>query len=83
MSATKKPLTFNIGRSPTTPTERQGERKDEAAKPAPVAEDRKQVGARITAATYRQLKARAAMQGGKVQDLVELAITEFLENHPA
>jgi hypothetical protein len=71
-SATRKPLTFDLDRSPRTPTE----------PPVGAKEARKQVGARVTAATYRQLKARAAMQGDKVQDLVEQAITEFLANHP-
>jgi predicted HicB family RNase H-like nuclease len=72
MSATRKPLTFDLDRSPLTPAEQAAATK----------ETRKQVGARVTAATYRQLKARAAMQGDKVQDLVERAITEFLANHP-
>jgi hypothetical protein len=45
--------------------------------------ERQQVGARVTKATYRQLKARAALQGGvTVQDLVEhQAIDEFLAKH--
>lgn len=76
MSATKKALTFDIDRSsPAIPH----------VGPTPKAsskDERKQVGARVTAAIYRQLKARAAMQGEKVQDLVEKAITEFLANHP-
>jgi hypothetical protein len=76
MSAIKKPLTFDIDRSPPTSAEI-----PEKAKTVPQ-EGRKQVGARVTAATYRQLKARAAMQDEKVQDLVEQAITEFLANHP-
>ena len=80
MSATKKPLTFDVDRSPVAPAERPG--KGTASKPATEAEDRKQVGARIPATTYRQLKARAAIQGDKVQDLVEQAITEFLAKHP-
>ena len=39
-------------------------------KPQP---ERKQVGARITAATYWQLKARTALEGVTVQILVERA----------
>jgi len=78
MSTAKKPLTFDVDRSPAPPPEKPTGRA--AAQPA--GGDRKQVGARITAATYRQLKARAAIQGGKVQDLVEQAISEFLANHP-
>lgn len=45
-------------------------------------EQRQQVGARVTTTTYRQLKARAALQGVTVQTLVEQAIAEFLTNHP-
>jgi len=41
-----------------------------------------QVGARITKVKYRQLKARAALQGVTVQTLVEQAIAEFLARHP-
>jgi len=40
-----------------------------------------QVGARVTAGIYRQIKARAALQGVTVQTLVEQAITGFLANH--
>lgn len=40
--------------------------------------ERQQLGARITKATHRQLKAQAALRGVKVQHLVEQAITEFL-----
>ena len=76
MTAAKKALTFDIDRSPPASAEPPKRAKTEA-------EERKQVGARVTAATYRQLKARAAMQDEKVQDLVEKAITEFLANHPA
>ena len=40
--------------------------------------ERQQVGARVTKATYRQLKARAALTGASVQELVEQAINDFL-----
>jgi len=76
MSATKKALTFDIDRRPPA---------IQHVAPTPKAsgkDERKQVGARVTAAIYRQLKARAALQDEKVQDLVEQAITEFLANHP-
>jgi predicted HicB family RNase H-like nuclease len=73
MTAARKPLAFDIDRNPpATP-------RVPTAKPA--AQERQQVGARVTAATYRQLKARAALQGVTVQTLVEQAITEFLANH--
>ena len=39
---------------------------------------RQQVGARVTATVYRELKARAALQGVAVGALVEQAIAEFL-----
>lgn len=70
-TATRKPLTFDVDRSPRTTVETKGEK-----------EQRQQVGARVTTAIYRQLKARAALQGGTVQTLVEQAIAEFLANHP-
>jgi hypothetical protein len=74
MTAARKPLAFDIDRSPpATP-------RVSVAKAA-TAQERQQVGARVTAATYRQLKARAALQGATVQTLVEQAIDEFLANH--
>jgi predicted HicB family RNase H-like nuclease len=63
----RKPLTFDVDRSPA-----------QSATPSAPASDRKQVGARIRAELYRELKARAARQGVKVQELVEAAIAEFL-----
>ena len=42
-------------------------------------DERQQVGARVNKTIYRQLKARAAMEGVKVQDLVEQAIIAFLK----
>jgi predicted DNA binding CopG/RHH family protein len=74
MTAPRKPLAFDIDRSPPAAA------RVPTAKAAP-AQERQQVGARVTAATYRQLKARAALQGVTVQTLVEQAITEFLANH--
>jgi predicted DNA binding CopG/RHH family protein len=71
----RKPMTFDIDRSPPTPAEL-------AAKPTATAPTttppRKQVGARISTMTYRQLKARAALDGVPVQDLVEKAVEQFL-----
>jgi predicted HicB family RNase H-like nuclease len=71
MAEPRKPLTFDVDRSPRTTTESKQGRGQ-----------RQQVGARVTTATYRQLKARAALQGVTVQTLVEQAIAEFLANHP-
>jgi predicted HicB family RNase H-like nuclease len=72
MTAARKPLAFDIDRNPPAITQ--------ATKPVPT-QGRQQVGARVEAGTYRQLKARAALQGVSVQMLVEQAITEFLANH--
>ena len=73
--AERKPLTFEEERQPpaaAAPRPREGQD----------AGERQQVGARVTKATYRQLKARAALQGVHVAALVEQAIAEFLVNHP-
>ena len=72
MAATRKPLTFDVDRSPRAPAE----------SPRREKEQRQQVGARVTTTVYRQIKARAALQGVTVQTLVEQAIAEFLANHP-
>ena len=66
---TRQPLKFDIGRSPATPSETAQARAETG---------KKQVGARIQADLYRQLKAQAALQGKTVQDLVEQAISAFL-----
>ena len=63
----RKPMTFAVAPSAAAP----------APSNAPTAQ-RQQVGARVTKATYRQLKARAALTGATVQALVEQAIDEFL-----
>ena len=72
----KKPLSFNIAPEMTAPV------------PPPVAappikkpaasSEMKQVGARVDAASYRQLKARAALEDTTVQELVGRAISDFL-----
>jgi hypothetical protein len=79
MPTARKPLNFDLSN---------------AAEPVPAAasrpanqdgrpkEQRQQVGARIRAKTYRQLKARAALEGRKVQDLVELAVEKYLAEQP-
>lgn len=76
MATPRKALTFDL--PATTPAAAV----PVAEKPAPTAAndkgERQQVGARVTKATYRQLKARAALQGETVQALVEQAINEFL-----
>jgi len=71
----RKPMTFDIDRSPRTTT-------DEDEGQGKTAKDRQQVGARIPTALYRQLKAKAGLEGVKVQDLVEQAIRQFMaESH--
>ena len=81
MSATKKPLTFDLDAAPAP------QQPAPAAKPVREKpqhdEDRKQIGARVNASTYRQLKARAAMQDRTIGDVIEQAVAEFLINHPA
>lgn len=73
----RRPMTFDVDRSPLT------EGETVAATPAtPPAVERQQVGARIPVNTYRQLKARAALDGVKVQTLVEQAIDQFLASAP-
>ncbi len=74
MAANRKPMTFDVDASP---------RGASVSPPAPAVTradgaDRQQVGARVTKASYRQLKSRAALQGTTVQALVEQAIDEFL-----
>jgi hypothetical protein len=58
-------MTFNVAQPP-------------AAVALAAGADRQQIGARVTRAVYRQLKARAALSGEPVQILVERAIGEFL-----
>jgi predicted HicB family RNase H-like nuclease len=71
--AERKPLTFDEDRVPSSAA---------AVRQTPQGNgQRQQLGARVTTATYRQLKARAALQGVTVAALVEQAITEFLANH--
>ena len=65
MATERKPMTFSVERPPVV-----------AALAASA--ERQQIGARVTKASYRQLKARAALNGEPVQVLVERAIDEFL-----
>ena len=83
MSAQKKPLAFDLDRSPAPVAPPGPTLWPRAAKPQQTKEARHPVGARVKTQVYRQLKVRAAQNGDKVQDLVEQAITEFLARHPA
>lgn len=68
----RQPLTFDIDRSPTTDIE---------TTPTKVTKpqiERQQIGARVSIEKYRKLKSIAALEGLKVQELVELAIDQFL-----
>jgi hypothetical protein len=76
--AERKPLTFEEEAAPATAAVPSPSR----ARPAAATEQRQQLGARVPTATYRRLKARAALQGVTVATLVEQAIAEFLANHP-
>lgn len=69
---TRKPLTFDIDRSPTTDIE------TTTPKVVQPQVERQQIGARISIEKYRRLKSIAALEGLKVQELVELAIDQFL-----
>jgi hypothetical protein len=74
--ATRKPLNFSLDQTePVSAAPANGNR---TALTKPEGEQRQQVGARIRATTYRQLKARAALEGRKVQELVELAVEKYL-----
>ena len=72
MATQRKPMTFDMNASPRIPAQVSHAEGNE----------RQQVGARVTKATYRQLKSRAALKGVTVQTLVEQAIDEFLAKHP-
>ncbi len=74
MATQRTPMKFNVPPDPVaaplvTPP---------ASIPRAVDAERQQVGARVSKAAYRQLKARAALAGETVQALVERAIDEFL-----
>ena len=71
----RKPMSFDIERSPRTSAE--GADKGKAV------QERRQVGARVPTTLYRQLKARAALEGVMVQDLVEQAIRQFMADKGA
>lgn len=86
MAGNRKPLSFNVDEVATaaqpaavpTPAPAAAPRPARAKAAPQEAEERQQVGARIRAVTYRQLKARAALEGRKVQELVELAVEQYL-----
>jgi len=67
----RKPMTFSVAAEAAPTSAPVAIRRAEEA-------ERQQVGARVTKATYRQLKARAALSGVTVQALVEQAIDELL-----
>jgi len=71
MMAARKPMTFDMERPALAPAA------PSVGGTSP--EARKSVGARVTVSVYRQLKAHAALTGLKVQDLVEEAIREKLD----
>lgn len=74
---TRRPMTFDVDRSPVTVGETIVPKR-----PSPPTIERQQVGARIPVSKYRQLKARAALEGVKVQSLVEQAVDQFLATKP-
>jgi hypothetical protein len=77
--AARKPLQFNLDTANPVSEPDHPRRLAQGAQAAEKGrEERQQVGARIRAKTYRQLKARAALEGRKVQELVELAVEKYL-----
>lgn len=79
--AARKPLVFDLKTADPVPPVAPVAAATPATPPKASLQDndaRQQVGARIRAKTYRQLKARAALEGRKVQELVELAVEEYL-----
>jgi hypothetical protein len=83
MSAPRKPMTFDVN-TPGNDLPPPSAAVPVSVPPAPrrEREERQQVGARISAATYRKLKILAVTQDEPVQNLVEQAIVEFLERLP-
>jgi len=78
--AAKKPLTFSLHQPPPA-LAAAPELAARALPKATATGGRKQVGARIPEALYRQLKARAALSGEPVQALLETAVVEYLRQH--
>ena len=78
---TRKPLSFSMDAPPPASAPAVAAPRPAASRPAAPsdAEDRKQVGARIPAGLFRQLKAEAALSGLSLQTHVEIAIAEYLE----
>ena len=75
--AVRRPMTFAVAPEGAAPSPAP------ARLPRAETTERQQVGARVTKATYRQLKARAALTGQTVQALVEKAIEDYLANNAA
>lgn len=46
-----------------------------------MAEERKQIGAKVDPETYRQIRAQAVLRGRTVGDLIDEAIREWLDKH--
>ena len=78
MKTPRKPLIFDIDRSPVT--EDESARVAAAGTPAlPTVMPRQQLGARIPIDVYKRLRVKAVMDGVLVQELIERAIVEFLD----
>jgi predicted HicB family RNase H-like nuclease len=75
MATNRKPMTFSMEAAAPAPA---APRKGPAVNPV----DRQHVGARVPRDKYRQLKARAALDGVSVQTLVEQAIDQILATTP-
>ena len=79
MKTPRKPLVFDLNRSPTTDDEVARVTAARTPPKPPVA--RQQLGTRIPVDVYKRLKILAVMEGVLVQDLLERAIIEFLERN--
>ena len=80
MRTPRKPLVFDLNRSPTTDDE---VARVTAAQAPPLKSPvpRQQLGTRIPVDVYKRLKILAVMESVLVQDLLERAIIEFLERN--
>ena len=72
--ATRKPMTFDIDDAPKTTRVPP----PSAAAESGAIEPRRAVGARVPVSLYREAKAHAALAGITVQEVVEVALRDYL-----
>lgn len=82
MATARKPMTFDMDDpklvTPTKIESKPTKKTSASASDAPQA--RKAVGARVPVSLYRQAKAHAALAGIPVQELLEIALRDYLAN---